>query len=272
MIPKKLAVIAVSAVVLALGTSGGVQASSLVVNGSFETTAAHFNFGGIGGPTKLATNSVVNNDLLPGWTMNAGAIVTTGGLNSLNSPGTATSNQNSTIAVYSGFPSTSPDGGNFMEADGNPTFSSSFQQTLTGLTIGQTYAVSFYQAAGQQQGFTGATTGEWQVSFGGSTLLSHLMNNTPGGNGTTGSFYNWEAQTLTFTADGTSDVLKFLAIGTTVPDNPNGPPIVFLDGVSASAVPLPTAVSLGFVGMLCIAAFRTRRGAKPATESTSASN
>jgi hypothetical protein len=267
MIPKKLAVIAVSAAVLALGTSGGVQANSLVVNGSFETTASHFSFG-TAGNLKLPTNSVVNNDLLPGWTMNAGAIVTTGGLNSLNSPGTATSNQNSTIAVYAGFPSTSPDGGNFMEADGNPTYSSSFQQTLTGLTFGQTYAVSFYQAAGQQDGFTGATTGLWQVSFGGSTLSSHLMNNTPG----SGSFYNWEAQTLTFTADGTSDVLKFLAIGTTVPDNPNGPPIVFLDGVSAVAVPLPTAVSLGFFGMLCIAAYRSRQSAKRATKSASASN
>jgi hypothetical protein len=36
---------------------------------------------------------------------------------------------------------------NYVEADGNPSFESSFNHQLTGLTPGQTYTLSFYQAA-----------------------------------------------------------------------------------------------------------------------------
>ena len=47
--------------------------------------------------------------------------------------------------------------------DGNPTFETSFNQVISGLTAGMTYTLSFWQAAGQQQGFSGATTEQWKI-------------------------------------------------------------------------------------------------------------
>src|ERR1700683_3813281 len=41
----------------------------------------------------------------------------------------------------------SPDGGNMVAADGDPLFSAAFSQTITGLTVGGSYSLSFYQAA-----------------------------------------------------------------------------------------------------------------------------
>ena len=68
-----------------------------------------------------------------------------------------------------------PPGGNFIQADGNPDFESSFNQVINGLTAGTTYTLSFWQAAGQQQGFTGATTEQWKVFFGTGSFLGQLL-------------------------------------------------------------------------------------------------
>lgn len=99
------------------------------------------------------------------------------------------------------------------------------EQTLTGLTIGQGYDVTFYQAAGQQAGFTGATTEQWQVSLGTSSKLSTLINLPSQANVTP-----WQQQTLSFTATKASDVLSFLAVGTPV----GQPPFSLLTGVSVT--------------------------------------
>ena len=41
----------------------------------------------------------------------------------------------------------SPDGGNFVAIDGDPNFAVPLTQTVTGLTPGERYSISFYQAA-----------------------------------------------------------------------------------------------------------------------------
>ena len=90
-----------------------------------------------------------------------------GGTNliSIDAPGTATlfneSNGNS-YGVYAPF-ADPPVPGNFVQADANPTFETAFTQVIHGLTPGQEYSLTFLQAAGQQQGFTGDTTEEWKV-------------------------------------------------------------------------------------------------------------
>ena len=66
------------------------------------------------------------------------------------------------------FPATSPDGGNFLLQDGAYQVGT-LSQTLNGLVTGKSYQVSFYQASGQQSGFTGNTTEWWDVSLGGSS-------------------------------------------------------------------------------------------------------
>ena len=66
----------------------------------------------------------------------------------------------------------------------------------------------------------------------------------------------WNKQSLTFTADGASDVLSFLAVGT-----PGGaPPISFLDGVTVdAAVPEPSAWTLMILGAVGLGAVMRRR-------------
>ena len=192
------------------------SATNLVTNGSFETTTA--------------TDKTNFSGQVAGWS---------GGTNLtfIDFPGTA-DDPNKYLAVYGPFPTTSPDGGNFVEGDGDPSYSSAIYQTINGLTVGQQYQVTFYQAAGQQLNFTGPTTEQWQVSFGDETQLSSLYSLPQGGVGP------WQQQTMTFTATSTSQILSFLAKGT-----PNGaPPISFLDGVSLSAVPEPASWALMIVG------------------------
>src|ERR1700677_732282 len=54
----------------------------------------------------------------------------------------------------------------FIQADGNPMFETSFNQVINNLTVGTDYSLSFWQAAGQHAWFAGATTEEWKIFFG----------------------------------------------------------------------------------------------------------
>ncbi len=135
------------------------------------------------------------------------------------------------------FPGPSPDGGNYVAVDGVSTYATPLTQTFTGankLIAGQRYEITFWQAAAQQTGFTGATTEQWQVSLGGSaSQLSTLMNTPSEGD------VGWNLVTMTFTA-GASQVLQFVAKGT-----PNGqPPFVLLDGVTITEVPEPGTLAM----------------------------
>jgi len=158
------------------------------------------------------------------------------------------------------YPGASPNGGNYFLADGDPGFNTALQQTVTGLTIGSTYQVSFWQAAGQENCGVddGATcdppgganlTGLWQVTFGGTTRTSTMMTTTP--HGLTG----WNQQTMTFTATGTSQLLSFLAVGTPA----GAPPIVMLDGITINAVPEPETGTLWGLGLVTLALVKLRR-------------
>ncbi|MFO0949985.1 MAG: hypothetical protein U0835_02305 [Isosphaeraceae bacterium] len=62
-----------------------------------------------------------------------------------------------------------PGGGNIVAADGDPDWAGGITQTVTSLTVGDTYILRFNWAGVQQQGFYGATTEKWQVSFGSDT-------------------------------------------------------------------------------------------------------
>jgi len=215
----------------AVAIAAPAGAANLVVNGSFDadTVGTKVNFQGH----------------VTGWTGGAN-------LTFLAPPGSA-DDLNQYLAVYGPFPATSPDGGNFILADGDPNYSGAFSQTISGLTIGDRYTLSFWQAAGQQYGFTGPTTERWSVSFGGDTQLSALFSLPEAGVGP------WEKQTMTFTASAESQVLSFLAQGT-----PGGaPPISFLDGVSlTAAVPEPATWAMMITGFGAVGgALRRKRTA-----------
>jgi hypothetical protein len=209
------------------------QASNLVVNGDFETTTNGPNF------------QFDNNTVATGWTSNgynfifaSGAADTVGATGQFGNlqlwgPGNGSNN---------GLPATSPTGGNFVAADGAFEVSP-IQQTINGLTPGNSYTVDFWWAGAQQSGFTGATTEQWQVSLGGQTQSTVVLNNVSHG------FTGWQSQSFTYTATSSSEVLSFLAVGT-----PAGvPPFVLLDGVSLNAnssVPEPGTLTLLFGGLM----------------------
>jgi hypothetical protein len=239
----RLRIAALGMVALAWSAAGGAaQAGQLVTNGSFETLTT--GYGQLGNKTNAT-----------GWT--------TSGYNFAFNATNATSGvpgSNGNLALWGTAnggvsPITaSPDGGNFIGADGAYEVGA-ISQTITGLTAGQQYTVSFYWAAAQQSGFTGPTTDKWTVGLGSTALTS----NTQAGSQTTNiislashDFSGWQYDTMTFTANASSDVLSFLATGT-----PSGvPPFALLDGVSMTAVPEPSTTALLIVGLLAVAGVR----------------
>jgi hypothetical protein len=145
-------------------------------------------------------------------------------------------------------------------------------QAITGLTNGATYIVTFYAAAGQQQGFVGNSTDSWTVGLGASagaagttadqtTATINLPDSCDplGGpsfpTGCGGGFSGWVAESMQFVA-GVTNVLWFLGNSTAATSQP---PFVLLDGVTLSqttTVPEPPAYGMLLVGLLGVLGVR----------------
>ena len=236
----------VAATLVALSTVTAVQAAPMITNGDFSasTYSANNQFGtGFGGQG------------VTGWTGNGGYNIY------FTSPSTATTQ--SAVSQYPGnneklaAVTASPTGGAFVALDGDQSVGGGggISQTVTGLSQGTTYAVTFSYGASQLQSRNGATTEQLAVSLGGQTLDTNVISDPAR------SFTGWFTTTLDFTATATSEVLSFLSIGT-----PSGlPPIATLDGVSIAAVPpvsaVPEPASLALLGlpMVGLAALWRRR-------------
>ena len=118
----------------------------------------------------------------------------------------------------------SPGGGNFVAFDGDPQGGAqqSVMQTISGLTVGETYKLTFDWAATQYQFVDGAgppfscsgcwsgiTTNEIEVSLGGGVPQdTAVVDNIPAK-----GFTGWMPETFNFTATAASEVLKFVSIG-----------------------------------------------------------
>lgn len=139
-----------------------------------------------------------------------------------------------------------PGGGNILAADGAYE-TGAINQVVSGLTVNQTYALTFYYAAAQQQAYTGNTTETWTVSLG--TGTTPPSGTTPTINLGSEDFSGWFQATMYFQASATTETLSFLASGT-----PTGePPFSLLADVDLEVVPDYSnwAVFGGF-GALCV--------------------
>jgi len=246
----------ISLAAMALATAAHAQ----VTNGGFETTTGgstgQLNFDGFSATGWSAPPAANNYDFV----FNSATATTappSGGATGASGP------------IYLWAATASPNGGNFLGSD--PDYSPSgpdsttggaggaVYQTVSGLTAGDTYAVTFYQAGAQQHGFSGITTESWQVSLGAQTLDSPTLTNASEG------FTGWSSDTLDFTATASSEVLSFLAEGT---GGSGEPPFALLDGVSLTqvSVPEPATWAMMLVGFGVLGtAIRSRRKTALAT-------
>lgn len=258
-------VIGIAAIVLIIGPANLSHAGNLLVtNGSFTD----FTGGYKGAPSQLANPSHNGSGYttVTGWTVTDGTYGFLMGSGTADTTGSYSPQYSNTFnlwgpgtgggSVNNGLTASSPDGGNYLALDGGSSYrGGGVSQTITGLTAGKSYDVTFYWAGAQQQGpnFNGATTEQVQVSFGNQVQSTAVVDNVTHG------FTGWFAEKYTFTADSTSDVLNFLAIGT-----PNGvPPFVLLDGVSVDlhSVPEPGTLALSALGLFGLVVVRARRRA-----------
>jgi PEP-CTERM motif len=257
---------AIGSLALAPLLSTGAQAANLVENGGFETNTL---------PSPLtpadASGAEVDSNWhygsdLPGWTSpgaNTYNVLFFGNVAAAKTID-ADTRYTSTEPQHldSNFDSLSPNGGAFMGLDGDPAANGPLEQTIMGLTSGKKYVLSFDWAGIELSNRTGYESITLTGSLGGdgfSTLT--YLNSAPAG--APGSFSGWTTASFTFTANASSELLSFLAVGTPAG---NVPPFALLDGVSLTAVPEPSTWAMMFVGFggLGYAALRRRRTAPAA--------
>lgn len=227
--------ILMSLTAVAAMSAGASNAGELIVNGGFE----------VGTPGQIDNKGAV-----AGWHTNgynflfngtgADTVGVDGQYGNLQLWGAGNGSANGLGA--------SPVGGNFVASDG-AYMQAPITQTVDGLVAGQKYNLTFYWAGAQQHGFDGVNTEQWEVKLGNEMHATEVKTNTSHG------FTGWQKETFTFTADGASALLSFLAVGT-----PSGvPPFSLLDGVSMTAA-VPEAETWAMLGLgLGLVGFASRR-------------
>jgi PEP-CTERM motif len=140
--------------------------------------------------------------------------------------------------------------GNFVALDGD-FGTSPLTQTITGLTVGDTYHLSFSYAFAQQTGFDGDTVQSLTETLGGQTFVSDNVTLPSHG------FSGWNTYGATITANATTETLSFLATG-----NLPVPPFALVSNVSLTGgVPEPAAWALMIVGVGMVGSASRRRRA-----------
>jgi hypothetical protein len=239
---------AAALVVLAFGQMANAAALNLVTNGNFDSSSYTNNnqfgtpYGGQG---------------VTGWTGGSGyqiyffaGTATTGSANSQYDNGYGTGSEMFYTVPASQLPNAT---GNFVGLDGDPNVGNggSISQTLTGLTIGSNYLLTFSWFTGQLQSRSGATTDNIAATLGNQTFTTQTVSDP------SQSSTPWLTQTFLYRATATTETLTFLAQGT-----PSGlPPMVGLDGVSVVAAPEPASIALFGTAVAALGFFYRRRRA-----------
>jgi hypothetical protein len=245
----KMSALALAA--MAASSISSASATQYVTNGGFEMSS-------------LSQSTLLGNPdtSITGWSNN-GTFV----LYCTSAPGTTCDN---TSVVTGGFAlagpangnanglTSSPQGGSYMAFDSDPAFQGPFSQTISGLTVGDKYTLSFYMGGAQEINRSTPTTTSITATLGSESFSTPVIDTPAQG------FSPWELYSTTFTYTGGGDVLSFLATG-----GPGGePPYALLDGVSLTGgvggVPEPSTWAMiiaGFAGMGLLARARRKTAA-----------
>ncbi len=249
-----------SACILSVGLCAPAFAgANLLTNGDFSQETINGAASTTSEQLVAASQGINSGAVLTGWVNNGYSFVFTPGAGAsgttADTTGAYSTQFNSQLQLWgpgdgsaNGL-TNSPNGGNFVAIDGAYE-QGPLTQSVTGLTVGTDYVLSFYWAAAQQDPFSngGATTESFAVTFGNTTQTTQTITAPDKG------FAPWRLQTFTFQATGTTQLLSFLASGT-----PNGvPPFALLDGVSLQVPEPATWAGLGF-GVALLGALRLVR-------------
>ena len=206
------------------------QANSIVINGSL-------------------TGSIANMGLPAGWKVLEGTPDTMNGANNVGVTGALD------FAVAPA--SASPDGGTWVGLGINGSYVERFGQVISGLSVGQTYTVSWFAGNfGLNQ-----TSGTSPIQYLGSNAINVMLDGVSIGQGATLSLSpNWLSQSLTFTASSASQQLSFrLADATKAYLSIDG--IAVVTGGTPPAVPEPSTWLLMGVGLAGLVLAQRRKAA-----------
>jgi PEP-CTERM motif len=242
---------ALGAAVLAALVSGPAFAD-LITNGSFETNTG---IGQLGDNTTAMGWTVVPDSRNPG-TATYGFIFGNSTAFAGGSPGS-----DGLVSLYGSAPADNTPQKDFFYGEDTTFQSTLLEQTVSGLTPGKAYTLTFEWAAAQQTGFSGDTTDQWVATLGAQTESTPVVENLSHG------FTGWMDATLHFTATATSELLTLDGVGVCLAGScgeteSGAPPFALIDSVSlGSSVPEPSTwamMLLGFAG-LGYAGLRSRR-------------
>ena len=151
---------------------------------------------------------------------------------------------------------TAPVGSNFIAIDsswGGATQNSGVSQSISGLTSGATYKLTFSYALTQWSGFTGSDSAAVTAILG-----SASQTTSPIGPIATQTFSGWATSTFTYVANATTETLQLLASS-----GSGQPPLVLLANVSLTKAPEPMSIAILGTGILgLVTAARKRRAPK----------
>lgn len=259
-------VFAIAATIAGVSAASTAQAQNVITNGSFE------NFAGANLSSQQLLQTGGTGTAYSGWatTSGYGFIVTPSqAIGGFNGPAGSVQLWSPSVGAVSGNGgsgsvaiTSSPDGGSFFTMDPTyPTTTGVLTQSLTGLIVGSTYTLSFYQAAGQQKGFDAFSgfTNTWNVKITDSNNTVDLNQNAPSLTVANHAFSGWTQVTMSVIATTASMTLQFFASSSV---GSGQPPFAMLDGISmtknaSAAVPEPTAMLL--LGSAVAGLFGARR-------------
>lgn len=206
--------------------SGTAHAASIVINGSL-------------------TGSTVNMGTPDGWSILEGTPDTLDGGNNVGVTG---------ATDFGVAPTASPDGGTWVGLGINGSYVERFGQVLNGLSVGQTYTVSWFAGNFGLNRPDGASP----IQYLGSNAIDVMLDGVSIGHGRTLSLSsNWLSESLTFTATSASQQLSFRLADTTKA-------YLSIDGIAVAAggttpaIPEPSTWGLMGLGLIGLA-FAKRR-------------